>query len=79
MHTETDGEVDIIADGELLAKVWAKGDSTEIAKSLDKWIDRKMGTAEASIAVELEDAHSNGKGWKIRSTRNKSLTCESSR
>jgi hypothetical protein len=36
IHTETDGEVDVKADGELLAEVGAERDSVEVTESLDK-------------------------------------------
>ena len=78
-HTEKDGKVDIVADGELLAEVRTKGDSMEVAKSFDKGIDSKVGTAKAGIAVELKDTDSNSEGWQIRGTRYEPLTGKSSR
>ena len=36
IHRETDSEIDAVANGELLVEVGAKGDSVEVAKSLDE-------------------------------------------
>lgn len=74
IDTEMNSKENVIADRELLAEVWAKGDSMQVTKSLNKGIDSEVGTAKAGVPVELEDTDSNGEGWKIRSTRNESLT-----
>jgi len=73
IHTEENGKVDIKANRELVAEIWAEGNTMEIAEHLYKWIDCEMGAAEAGNAVKLKDTYSNGKSHKMWSTRNDSF------
>ena len=73
IHAEENGEVDIEANGKLLAEIRAEGNTVEIAECLDKRIDCEMGAAEAGNAVKLKDAYGNGKSCQMWSTRNDSF------
>ena len=74
IHMEENGKVDIEANGELLAEIWADGNTVEIAEHLDKRIDCEIGAAEAGNAVKLKNAYGNGKSCQMWSTRHDSFT-----
>lgn len=66
-------EVKIIANCELLAKIWAECSSMKVAKGFNEWLDGKMRATKVCDVKELKNSDCDCQSWSKWGAWNKAI------